>query len=59
MKKVLRSMIKRLGLAVLPDSDFLRSLFYRPKFESWRKARGGDTPIFRKREELYDLEFNS
>jgi hypothetical protein len=50
----LRQFAKQLVLAVLPDSERLRSLAYRPKFESWCRAQAGNYPVFREREELYE-----
>ncbi len=54
MKKALRTLAKHIGLAVLPDSDFLRSMLNRPRFETWKKQIGSP-PVFASREELYEF----
>ncbi len=55
MFKIIRAFARRLLLMVLPDSDHLRFLAYKPAFETWRKRQTGTHPIFAKREQMYDF----
>jgi len=50
LPRLLRSIV----LLVAPNSDRLRTLAYKPKFESWRKMQFGKHPIFENRTQMYD-----
>jgi hypothetical protein len=50
---LLRSIARTVVLGVMPDSDRLRSLATRPKFETWRRQHGPDCPIFETRDEMF------
>ncbi|QOJ19922.1 MAG: macrocin O-methyltransferase [Gammaproteobacteria bacterium] len=54
MITIIRNMVKKIILAILPDSERLRSLAYRPKLETWRKQHAGSYPIFNSRYAIYD-----
>ena len=53
MKQIIRHVVKKIILKILPDSDRFRSLAYRPKFETWRKHHSGDYPLFDTRLLMY------
>jgi len=46
-------------LKILPDSNWLRSMAYRPMFEAWCKHHSGRHPVFKDRTEMYDFINNS
>ncbi len=58
MAKTIRDLLKGVVLAVLPDSDKLRHVAYRPKLDTWRKERAGTYPVFETRTDLYDFVNN-
>jgi len=54
MKRILRNAIGKLALAMLPDSDRLRYIAYRPKIETWLKLRARENhPIFGSQTEMF------
>lgn len=59
MKALFRSLLRRIVLLVLPDSDRLRFLAYKPKFEAWRKRHLGRHPLFPDRTQMYDYLNNA
>ena len=55
MLGAIRKFCRHIALIILPDSDRLRFLAYKPKFEAWRKKQVGKHPIFADRTEMYDF----
>lgn len=53
MRKLFRR-IARLAIKALPDSDRLRDLAYRPKFETWLKSETANCRTFENRFKMYD-----
>jgi len=54
MNKLIRNLLKKPVLAILPDSEKLRSLVHRPMYETWLKKHAVGIPVFDKRFEMYD-----
>lgn len=54
MKKLISDAIKNSFLTIVPDSNLLRYLAYRPMLETWRKKHKGNYPIFKDRTDMYD-----
>lgn len=54
MKKIMRSLGRKIILKILPDSNLLRYLSYRPMLETWRNTHSRNYPIFNERTELYN-----
>jgi len=52
--KQISKVLKNIILTLMPDSDRLRFLAYRPMLETWRKKFKNKYPIFMKRTEMYD-----
>ena len=54
MAEVIKNVIKNLALSVMPNSNRLRYLFYRPVLEQW-KVNSGQYPFFANRFEMYNF----
>jgi hypothetical protein len=55
MRGAIRKFFRHVALMILPDSDRLRFLAYKPRFEAWRKKLIGKHPVFVERTEMYDF----
>jgi hypothetical protein len=50
----MRNAVKLIARRILPDSDRLRYIAYKPKFWSWQAKQYDNYPRFRSRTEVYD-----
>ncbi|HNP84252.1 MAG TPA: class I SAM-dependent methyltransferase [Nitrospira sp.] len=55
MTQIIRRWAKKAVLEILPDSGWLRSLTYRPMFETWCRCYLGTHPVFSERTEMYNF----
>lgn len=53
-KAITPSLAKKMLLTMLPDSELLRFIAYKPKLENWRKHRLAHCPVFDTRLAMYD-----
>lgn len=54
MKHFISKVIKNIVLTIIPDSNRLRFLAYRPMLETWRKLHKDNHPEFTDRKDMYD-----
>lgn len=54
MMRAITRALKKTVLSVVPDSELLRFIAYKPKLETWRNSRSAHCPVFDTRLAMYD-----
>lgn len=54
MKQFISNLLKNIILTIVPDSNRLRFLAYRPMLETWRKNNKDNHPTFTNKLHMYD-----